>query len=377
MTRIIFAFIAVLVIVGINYYAYTRFFKRVIILTKWRVVIKWVMISAVLIEILVFLTLRFGTLHPWAFMAIASLVVVSFMLFCVAIIYDLIHIPLTYYSYDGTRKRTLKGMVDILMLGVAVAYVLSGFAGGVASPKLTHQDVQISGLSEPLKVVQITDLHVGKTIGKSKVDALVARVNGLDADMVVITGDLVDLEADEIGDALDALAMLESRYGTFYVSGNHEYFHGIEGILEHLKSLHVRVLDNENLQIGGINLVGIHDLMGNRMKHSMRPNLEKALEGVDEELPTILLSHQPKILKNFNPTKRVDLVLSGHTHGGQIFPFGLLVLLDQPYLYGLYTHSKETQVYVSSGAGYWGPPLRVGAPSEIAILNLRPTDETY
>ncbi|MDA7848161.1 metallophosphoesterase, partial [Sulfurospirillum sp.] len=169
-----------------------------------------------------------------------------------------------------------------------------------------------------------------------------------------------------------SLKDIKSKYGVYFVSGNHEYFHGVEAICEHLKSLHVMVLENENVVIKNtINLAGITDLMGRRMK-LLEPDLHKALLHVKPELPTVLLAHQPKITKELK-NEKIDLILSGHTHAGQIFPFGLLVLLDQPYLSGLYQHSKNTQIFVSSGAGYWGPPIRVMAPSEIVKIRLHPS----
>ena len=148
--------------------------------------------------------------------------------------------------------------------------------------------------------------------------------------------------------------------------------YGVEDICEHLRSLHVRVLENESVVIDKvINLAGITDLIGRRFA-ILEPDLPKALLQTDSNLPTVLLAHQPKITKELK-NEKIDLILSGHTHGGQIFPFGLLVLLDQPYLSGLYQHSENTQIFVSNGAGYWGPPIRVLAPSEIVKIRLSPS----
>jgi len=196
---------------------------------------------------------------------------------------------------------------------------------------------------------------------------LVSDINLAKPDIVVIVGDLVDVSAQFIGDFLDPLRDLKSTYGTYYVPGNHEYYHGVDGILEKISSLGIRVLGNKNEKVGGINLAGVYDLAGFRFKN-LEPNLDDALVGRDETLPTILLSHQPKFIKTMQ--KDVDLVLCGHTHAGQIFPFGILVLLDQGFLHGLYKINDKMQAYVSSGAGFWGPPVRIFAPSEIAILNL-------
>lgn len=355
-----------------NYYAYTRFLKKAISFKKLQKTLKWLMISVISLEILFFATLNFGSLNPKVFLVVAALIGISFMLFCVAIVYDLVQIPLAKFAYDASRRRVLKGIVDVTMLMLAFTYIFKGFVGGAKKPELKIQPVLLKGLKEPLSIIQITDVHVGKTIGKKFVEKMVEAINLADSDLVVITGDLVDLDASRIGNKLNALADIKSRYGVYFVPGNHEYFHGIEGILELLEGLNIKVLGNSHVKVGGINLAGVYDLVADRMEHHLKPDIKMALKGVDEGLPTVLLAHQPKYIKYLKESMSVDLVISGHTHAGQIFPFGFLVLLDQPYLYGLYKHSDKTQIYVSSGVGYWGPPLRINAPSEIVKFKLRP-----
>jgi predicted MPP superfamily phosphohydrolase len=218
----------------------------------------------------------------------------------------------------------------------------------------------------------MTDLHIGKVLGLDFMRQVVDITNAIDADIVVITGDLVDLSPKEAKAKLEPLRDLKSRFGVYYVLGNHEYFNGsTQEIIHLIKSFGIRVLENESVVVADrINLAGIYDLRGEKYGY-FKPDLDRALSNINKNLPTVLLSHQPKVVEKFTQDTAVDLVVSGHTHGGQIFPFGLFVLIDQPYLYGLYQHSKKTQVFVSSGTGYWGPPLRILAPSEIVKLELK------
>jgi len=370
MFRLSFALAAIAVLSLINFYSYRRFLKRLDIFCKIQGVIKWVMIAMTLCEVFYFLVLRLDNLDPILYLLFSAMIGVSFMLFCVAIVYDLFHIPYAKIPHDYSRRLFIKMVFDVTMLLLALSYIAKGFYNGMKAPRIKEVDVVIDGLESPLSIVQITDLHIGKTLGKAFMDYVVKQINTLDADIVVITGDLVDMPVEQIGDKLDSLRAIQSRLGVYYVPGNHEYFYGVNKIMEHIRTLGVQILSNRSIVINHtINLAGVMDMMGKRFDFEP-PDLAKALLHVKPELPTILLSHQPKIVKEMNGEK-IDLILSGHTHGGQIFPFGLLVLLDQPYLSGLYQHSKQTQVFVSNGAGYWGPAVRILAPSEIVKINLK------
>ena len=370
MFRLTFALAAIAVLSLINFYSYKRFLKRLDLFFKIQGLIKWVMIAITLCEICYFLVLRLDNLDPILYTLFSAMIGISFMLFCVAILYDLFHIPYAKIPHDYSRRLFIKMVFDVTMLILALSYITKGFVNGMKAPRIKEVDVLIDGLESELSIVQITDVHIGKTLGKSFMDDVVKQVNALDADIVVITGDLIDMPVNQIGDKLDSLRALQSRLGVYYVPGNHEYFYGVNKIMEYVRTLGVHVLSNRSIVINHtINLAGVMDMSGKRFDFEP-PDLKRALLHVKPELPTILLSHQPKIVKEMNGEK-IDLILSGHTHGGQIFPFGLLVLLDQPYLSGLYQHSKQTQVFVSNGAGFWGPAVRIMAPSEIVKINLK------
>lgn len=370
MFRISFALAAIAVLSLINFYTYQRFFKRLELFKKFQTPLKWLMIAMTLCEVFYFLVLRLDNLDPLLYMLFSAMIGISFMLFCVAIIYDLLHIPYAKIPYEHSRRLFLKTVLDVSMLIVAFSYMAKGFFNGTKPPIIKEVDIFIEGLSQELSIVQISDVHIGKTLGKDFMDEIVRQVNRLDADIVVITGDLVDMPVEQIGDKLDALRDIQSSVGVFFVPGNHEYFYGVHTIMEYLEFLGVRVLCNSSVNIGNVlNLAGVSDMMGKRFDF-LPPDVTSALLHVKPELPTILLSHQPKIVKELK-NEKIDLILSGHTHGGQIFPFGLLVLFDQPYLSGLYQHSSKTQVFVSNGAGYWGPAVRVMAPSEIVKISLK------
>jgi len=211
------------------------------------------------------------------------------------------------------------------------------------------------------KIVQISDVHVGPTIGKDFIEDIVGRINALSPDVIAITGDLVDGSVEELEEHVAPLAKLKAKHGVFFVTGNHEYYSGAEEWMRHLETLGIRVLRNEHVRIGDLDLAGVEDPTGN-------PDLKKALEGRDDSRAVVLLAHQPRAIHEADELG-VDLQLSGHTHGGQMFPWNLFVRLQQPFVAGLHQLARA-QIYVSRGTGYWGPPMRVGAPAEITEIEL-------
>jgi len=221
-----------------------------------------------------------------------------------------------------------------------------------------------------LKIVQLTDIHVGPTIGRTFMDDLVRKTNALEPDVIAITGDLVDGSVAELAEHVAPLAGLRARHGVYFCTGNHEYYSGADDWIAHLGTLGIDVLRNEHRVIehegARLAIAGVHDWTSGQFGHAT--DVSAALDGKDADVPVVLLAHQPKHIDEA-ADHGVALQLSGHTHGGQIFPFNYLVGLDQPYVKGLHDH-RGTQLYVSSGTGYWGPPMRLAVPAEITELTL-------
>ncbi len=235
--------------------------------------------------------------------------------------------------------------------------------------KLSRWPVELSGYT----VVQLSDIHVGGTVGRGFVERIVQRVNRLDPDMIVITGDLVDGSVEELAPLVAPLASLHARDGVWFATGNHEYYSGADAWLDHLRSMGIRVLRNERVPIrgdAGFDLAGTDDYSAHGFGHGHGQDIPRALAGRDPDRPVILLAHQPRSFPEA-AAQGVDLQLSGHTHGGQIYPFHYLTRLVQPYLSGLHRRGASA-VYVSRGTGYWGPPMRLGAPAEITKIVLAP-----
>jgi uncharacterized protein len=224
-----------------------------------------------------------------------------------------------------------------------------------------------------LRIVQLSDLHIGQTLGRAFLERVVARVNELAPDAVVITGDLVDGSVEDLERDVAPLSALTSKYGTFFVTGNHEYHAGAPEWCEHLGKLRVRVLRNEHvaLERNGqiLHLAGIDDFEAAHFDVGHRADLPRAVEGRDRSRPLILLAHQPKAVHEA-VQHGVDLQLSGHTHGGQVWPFRWLLRAGQPAVDGL-RKMGDTLLYVSRGTGHSGPPMRLGVPPEITELVLR------
>lgn len=310
-------------------------------------------------------------LPNWLYFLVSLPIGVIFLLFCSALFYDIFRLTLKFTPMRPTRRKFFKRTLDLSSL--AAASSLSARSIHEARHiELESVDIKIKNLQKEYKILQVSDIHIGGLINKHFIHSMVKRVNACKPDLVVITGDLVDIDIKRAHDALEELRKFNSTYGTFYIVGNHEYFHGIEKIITRVKELGIKVLENENVYVGekgkGFNLAGVYDLFGYRMETHI-PDINAALKNVDATSPTILLAHQPKFLQEIKDG--VDLVLSGHTHGGQIYPFKFLVALQQPYISGLHQHTKDLQIYVNKGTGFWGPPMRLGASAEITEINLK------
>ena len=228
------------------------------------------------------------------------------------------------------------------------------------------------------RIVQISDLHVGALIQGEYVDKLAWQIADAEPDLIALTGDFVDGSVATLGRHLEALAAIKSTYGTFFVTGNHEYYSGADDWLAWWRERGVRVLRNERIRLtvpdkqGGpvhFDVAGVDDWNASRFGGDHGHDLDRAMKDHDGQTPVILLAHQPKAIADA-ARLGVDLQLSGHTHGGQIWPFNLLVGLVQPFVAGLGKRG-ETTIYTSRGTGFWGPPMRVGAESEMTVLHLR------
>ena len=295
----------------------------------------------------------------------------SFMAFCILLPCDLVA---KYISRRSTKQRPiLRFCFDSFVLITLILYVSYGVYNALYNPQITKRTVELKKLQVPLKIAVVSDTHLGEFLKKTYAQKIVDQINSIKPDMVFVVGDFVDTKASKVKDSLEPFKDLNSTYGTFYVVGNHEYYRGLDPLLAKISELNFNILQNTNLQVAGINVAGATDIVGFDFKAN-QPDFNATLSGINPNLPTILLSHQPRSVKMIDKEllNNVDLVLSGHTHGGQIFPFSLLVWIAQGYVYGEYKLSANTKLIVTSGAGFWGPAMRIGSKSEIVELNLVP-----
>jgi predicted MPP superfamily phosphohydrolase len=321
--------------------------------------------------VLLYPAARYFPLVPnWLYFLLSLPIGVIFLTFIITLLHEIISFGFNKTSFKNNRREFFKKSLDIGAISVVIATNAKAM-DNARDIELEIVEVKINNLKQPYSMVQISDIHIGGLIDKNFIKSLVDKVNILKPDVVVITGDLVDTKLDFAKPALDELKNIQSKFGTYFIVGNHEYFHGVQPIINYVNSLGIKTLENENIYIGqkneGFYLCGVYDRFGNKYG-AYKPDINKALENTQNE-PTVLLAHQPKYVNEIE-TKGIDLILCGHTHGGQIFPFNFLVKLQQPYVRGLHIHNEFTQVYVNKGTGFWGPPMRLGASSEITYLKL-------
>ena len=243
-------------------------------------------------------------------------------------------------------------------------------------PETKRVTVEIPGLDKSLdgfRIVQISDVHIGDTLGRDFAKQVTDQVNALKPDLVAVTGDLIDGSVARLRDEVAPLGELRGKHGVFYVTGNHEYYHGGSSWEAEGRRLGFTVLHNEHRVVADGKLVigGVTDLEGARFSDAHAPRVDLAFAQAPAGVPRILLAHQPRFAKAAKDAL-VSLMLSGHTHGGQIFPFMVFVRLQQPVIGG-FERIHGVPTYTSNGTGYWGPPFRIGPRGEVTELTLKAT----
>jgi len=312
---------------------------------------------------------------PW--MGLALLMIVAML--ATDVLWLLIKLAPPPPMHDPDRRLLIQRAFGITALGASGLLGAFSLWNGLRQVTVKPLTVRLNRLPKSLdgfKIVQITDLHIGPIIDGEWLRQIVDRVNALKPDIIVVTGDLADGSVEKLGHQVAPIAELTAPLGVYYISGNHEYFYGVEPWCAHIASLGLRVLRNERVSIvAGLqrdcfDLAGVDDWSSRRFS-GQGPDLPKALAGRDPDKTLVLLAHQPVAIDEA-AAHGVDLQLSGHTHGGQIWPFNYAVQLQQPYVDGLHRHrDTATQIYVSSGTGLWGPPMRFGTAAEITNITLR------
>jgi len=283
--------------------------------------------------------------------------------------------PTAGAGLDESRRRFLAYGMNGGVTTAAMLLTGYGLAAARDVPDVKVVDIPFKNLPtqlEGFRIVQITDIHVSPTVKRPYVAGIVSKVNQLDADIVALTGDLVDGSVRRLSGDVEPLAGARSRHGNFFVTGNHEYYSGAPAWMRKVQSLGFTVLHNSHRLIvhngRKILLGGVTDYKAGQFYPSHRSDPHTALQGAPPADLKILLAHQPKNI--FAAAKAgFDLQISGHTHGGQFFPWNFMIHFFQPYVAGLHQH-ENTQIYISRGTGYWGPPVRLGSPSEITLLRL-------
>jgi predicted MPP superfamily phosphohydrolase len=279
---------------------------------------------------------------------------------------------------DPVRAR----VVAVVVLGWTAAILGWGAFRALGPVPVREREVRIGGLGaglDGLRIVQITDTHLGPFLSRAWAARITAQVNGLDADVLAHTGDLVDGSLGARRAQVEPFGSATARDARVFITGNHEYYSGAREWTDYMASLGWTVLRNRHVVVrrgpDALVVAGIDDrTAATSGVPGHGADLDAALAGAPDDAPVVLLAHQPRQVHG--AVGRVDLQLSGHTHGGQLWPFGLLVRLDQPTLAGLSRHGSRTQLYTSRGTGFWGPPFRIFAPPEIAVLVLRPAYES-
>ncbi len=278
---------------------------------------------------------------------------------------------------DAAKREFLLQTTNLGVLGIAGSLTAYGVYEARKRPGIVTVDIPIAKLPKEFdgfRIVQISDIHAGLTIKRDFIETVAEEIKKLSPDLIAFTGDMADGTVPHLKNDLEPLANVFAPHGKFFVTGNHEYYSGVDQWTAHARDMGYDVLMNEHRTVtkngASFVLAGVTDYSGGGFSPAHRSDPKKAFNGAPKESAKILLAHQPRTLFHINDLD-IDLVMMGHTHGGQFFPWNLVATIGQPFIKGLNKYNERTWAYVSKGTGYWGPPVRVGARSEITVLTLR------
>ncbi len=310
----------------------------------------------------------------YTWMGILSTLVLSLLFF------DIIHLILNFLSkYIILNKSLLlhfNKYTFLLSTFITFLFTIIGIfeAQGIKVNKISIESPHLKKELSPLKVAQISDVHISQTLGFKYFSEITQKINELKPDILVITGDLADVDIRKNHRIINLLKNINTKYGKYAITGNHEFYTGVEIATEFYKNTDVKFLRGEFFKpVDGLILIGVDDDNGKNFDDYVATSEDKIMEGLNENTYIILLKHKPYVDENI--IQKIDLQLSGHVHGGQIFPFSLIVKSIYRYFAGLYKISDRMYLYVSRGTGYWGPPIRFLSSPEITLIEIKNSDK--
>lgn len=383
---LIFFTVVIAIVSAMHYYVWARIVRDTALSPPLKDSGTYLMIAlGILFPISLILSRSFSSQFSYIILWCTYLWLGMIMLFVFFFLFsDLLKLLIHIFSWlsssgNSTMNPERRVFLSRTMAGSGLAMVFAATGRGVQQYFQTAVVKQVPltfnhlpDVFKGYKIVQISDLHLGQMMTRATLAGIVDQVNQLKPDLVLITGDLVDGSIKHLHGSVAPLKHLEARKGVYFVTGNHEYYSGVQYWLPHIESLGIKVLNNETVKIkeqdAFFYLSGVPDKESKNFGQKFAADFQKTFTGLKEDSIKILMAHQPIDVKKASQY-HVDLVLSGHTHGGQIWPFNYLVYLQQPYLKGLYRY-KNTQLYVNQGTGSWGPPMRLGSVNEITEIIL-------
>lgn len=367
-------FLSILVVFHIFiYFVIFRYITEIPIISH---ILKLLVALNFILAILYTRIIRLENIQPIIYTILSSSIGIFWIFFNMAIVSLIILISIRIFGGAFYLYKFIKP-ISIVILLLSILLIIFSFYINNKAPIIKEEIVQINGLKKDLRVVLAADLHINTLVNKEIAREMVNKINDLNPDLVILPGDIVDTTSISAKDAVNELKNIQTKYGVYYSLGNHEYLYDLENIIELLKKQNINVLINNSIFIEsiGLNIAGTADMSSLRYKNFINENrvisITKTFENINANYPVLLLSHQPKVISALKDQK-VNLVVSGHTHGGQIFPFNFLVLLDQPFLSGLNSFQSkiDSKIYVTTGVGWWGMPMRLFRKREIVLLNL-------